>query len=219
MSKYSRRCVASIHDLQSRKSDPANYTARYKDDGDLYGNLRYGSPYVSKGLRFAAWLNMDSRHKGKVLCVGVGEGYELVRYLKDGYDAYGTELHTVKVPYLKDRVINAEVPNLPFKDNEFGFLSCTEVLEHIAEADTDEFLTECKRVAKAFFFSIATKMDSYNSHINLHDVSWWYEKFVKAGFKIINIQFRPIIDVMLKPNLTARMWYNEGVMVLASKDI
>lgn len=224
LNDYKKRTIAHVHHLSTVKTNPEHYTDRYKDDGDLYNCLNYGSPYVSKGLRFASWLVGEVNPGGKVLCVGCGEGYEVVKYLKEGFDAYGTELHSIKVPFLKNRIIKAQCPDLPFADNTFDLLSCTEVLEHIRESLTDVFLAECMRVAKQFFFSIATEKDGHNSHINLHDISWWYKKFTDLKFKIKNIQFKPVIDVALKTNeltqgIFMRYRYPEGVTVFADKDI
>ena len=211
LNDYRKRTIAHVHHLSTIRTDADNYTDRYTDEGDLYKSLSYGSPFVSKGLAFSAWLKDMILKDEKILCVGCGEGYELVKYLKDGFDAYGTELHSIKIPYLKNRIIKAQCPDLPFGNDAFDILSCTEVLEHIRQDLTDGFLTECKRVAKRFFFSIATDNDvGYNSHINLHDICWWYKKFTDLKFKIINMQFRPLI---------AGLIYKEGITVLANKDI
>ena len=196
-------------------SSKNSYIDRYTDEGDLYQRLNYGSPAVSKGLRFSNWLLRSGDLIGKkVLCVGCGEGYELVNYIKSGCEAFGTELHSITIPFLKNRVVKAISPHLPFSDDEFAFLTCTEVLEHIEPDLTDQFLLECKRVAKNYFFSIATEPDAFNSHINLHDLPWWYERFILNGFNIKNIQYRPAFEFCSKLSI-----YSEGITVLADKDI
>lgn len=219
LNDYRKKTIAAVHHLSTVRTNPEQYTDRYKDDGDLYSCLNYGSPYISKGIRFASWIMPEINFGDKVLCVGCGEGYELVKYLKEGFDAYGTELHSIKTDYLKSRVIQAQSPNLPFKDNTFELLSCTEVLEHIEESGTESFLKECLRVAKRFFFSIATEKDAFNSHINLHDVSWWHDKFVELKFKIKNLQFKPMIDIRIATDTFKRFRYGEGIAVYADKDI
>lgn len=221
LNDYRKRTIGHVHHLSTVKTDVEHYTDRYTDDGDLYNSLNYGAPYISKGLRFASWLAGEINPGAKMLCVGCGEGYEVVKYLKDGFDVYGTELHSIKIPFLKNRIIKAQCPHLPFADDTFDMLSCTEVLEHIKESLTDSFLAECMRVAKQFFFSIATENDvGFNSHINLHNIAWWYRKFTELKFNIKNIQFRPIFFTTL-PSKTDVMKYRypEGVTVFADKNI
>ncbi len=200
-----------------------DYTDIYKDGG-IYDSIRYGAAGVSKGLKFSQWLSPNYPEGIKVLCVGCGCGYEVVHWLKEGKDAYGTELHNIDVPILKDRIIHCISPELPFKDDTFDLLMCCEVLEHIEEELSESFIIECGRVAKEAFFSIATKPDPpWNTHINLHDIDWWYKIFEK-NFEIKNIQQNPRFSLIPKVQNThcftlMRIAYKQGIIAHVSKNI
>jgi len=190
----------------------SDYQDIYKDGG-IYDRIDYGSPYISKGLKFAKYLSAQYPKESKVLCVGCGNGFEVVVFLKAGFNAFGTELHQIDVPYLKDRIINARAPDLPFKDNEMDLLLCCEVLEHVPEEETDDFLKECVRVGKNCFFSIATKMDAYKTHINVHSPQWWLDKFDELSLKVLHFEFKPQLDLLLAPDFCFRLRWPSGVTV------
>jgi 2-polyprenyl-3-methyl-5-hydroxy-6-metoxy-1,4-benzoquinol methylase len=154
------------------------------------------------------------KKKSKVLCIGCGNGFEVIEYLNQGHDAYGTEVHPIEgVKPLEGRIINAVVPDLPFKDKEFDFLHCTEVLEHIPEETTNEFLTECKRVSGKQFFSIATRMDDELTHINIQTPGWWLEKFEDNQFNVANFQFKPLL-LNIYGEYPFNVHYTDGITVL-----
>jgi hypothetical protein len=190
------------------------YLDTYRDGG-VYNELEYGSPYVSKGVKFARHECRSLEKGSKVLCIGCGCGWEVVEYLLNGHDAFGTEVHSIDIPILSGRIINAAVPNLPFKDNEFDLLHCTEVLEHVPELETDAFLKECKRVAKRHLFSIADIPDDWNTHINLHGASWWIKRFEKAGFYIKHFEWKPVTEVIVG-NVFATSSYKHGYKVICN---
>lgn len=193
-----------------------NYLDTYRDGG-IYESPTYGSPYIIKGVKFARFLNPIIKPGSQVLCIGCGNGFEVIEYLNQGHDAYGTELHECWAEILKGRIINAVVPDLPFKDKEFDLLHSTEVLEHIPQELTEDFLRECARVSTQQFFSAATEMDTYGTHINLNSPSWWYEMFVKAGLEILNFQFAPIVMNRMDKNYTTGVYYSSGVTALCGK--
>jgi hypothetical protein len=190
-----------------------NYLDTYRDGG-IYDDPQYGGPYISKGVRFARFAQKYSPKSGKVLCIGCGNGFEVLEYLNQGFDAFGTEMHAIEnVRPLKNRIVKALVPNLPFRDKEFDLLHCTEVMEHIPPEMTDAFLKEAFRVSKQQFFSIATEMDTYLTHINLHPPGWWFDKFSEHGVKIVNFQFAPIITNKLG-KFVSDIHYPDGVTVI-----
>lgn len=173
-----------------------NYVDTYAEGG-IYDDLEYGSPYVSKGVKFARYICRDLKPPAKVLCLGCGNGWEMVEYMQRGHRVFGTELHQVKVPILNGRIVSALCPNLPFKDKTFDLLSCTEVLEHVPEDITNDFLKECQRVSKEQLFSIAETMDSFRTHINLHDAGWWLDRFNKNGLQVIHFQWKPCVELVI----------------------
>lgn len=197
-------------------SELDNYIDRYREGG-IYDDATYGCPYISKGVRFARFMGKHVTSKGKILCIGCGNGFEVIEYLNQGHDAYGTEVHPIdNVKILEGRIINAIVPELPFKDKEFDLLHSTEVLEHIPTSTTDAFLNECKRVSRQQFFSIATEMDTHKTHINLQTPNWWLDTFERNGFNVVNFQFKPILS-NIYGNYVHDVHYNDGITVLCEQ--
>ena len=201
----------------------SDYLKTYKENG-IYNKLHYGAPYVSKGVKFARYLTYQFKKGSKILCVGCGNGWEVVALLKAGFDAYGTEVHEIDVPILKNRIINAIAPDLPFKDDEFDLMMCCEVLEHVPEDKTDDIINDCARVGKKSFFSIATKPDPpWNTHINLHKPQWWLDKFFELKLKIHNFQFKPMLDLTVDHGegtiSLKRLNYSQGMYFYVSKGI
>jgi 2-polyprenyl-3-methyl-5-hydroxy-6-metoxy-1,4-benzoquinol methylase len=187
---------------------------KYKEGG-IYDRLDYGSPYISKGLKFTRYMQPEMVKGLKVLCVGCGNGYEVVQLLHDGYEAYGTELHPIDIPILEGRIINALVPDLPFRDKEFPVLFCCEVIEHIPPESTPDFVRELSRVAHNLVISIATADDPpWHTHINLRHPANWLLDFEKWGFEIVNFQFAPVTDYLVRDGTMARQRSgNEGVLI------
>lgn len=193
----------------------------YSDEG-IYGSLDYGSPAVNRGVQVAAFLCQRSnfhKEKKKIHCLGSGNGYEAVKFLKEGHECCITELYHPDVNILKGHQVKAFGQQLPYRDNQFDLYFCCEVLEHIPEENIDEVLTEAKRISDECFFTIATRDDEpFNTHICIHNGQWWMDKFEEHGFSIINAQLNPQFMLILRLNnqqvaLTVR--FPDGVMVNA----
>ena len=147
--------------------------------------------------------------KIKILVVGSGNGYELVWFGKDGHDVTGLELYAPGVPYVDARTIVGSATDMPFKDKEFGLVFCTEMFEHVSEADTDLILNEINRVGEKFYITIATKHDPpYNTHINVQAGSYWLKKFEDMGFQIASFQFCPKIFLRLGKAMGFGLYYD-----------
>lgn len=176
------------------KANSDNYLDRYRDD--IYNTLPYGSPCVSRGLMYAKYMTDELIKDDKVLCIGCGNGYEVVEYLLNGFDAYGTEIHKIDVPILKNRIINAVCPGLPFREDEFDLVHCTEVLEHLPEEITIPFMKELLFIGKKVFFTTSTINDPpYNTHINFHGPGWWISRLEELGCKVLNFQYNPEVHL------------------------
>ena len=86
--------------------EACDYLTRLYSDTGIYKNFTYGSPYVSRGLRIATHLTQfwkAEKLKKKILCIGAGNGYEVVKYLIEGHDCYSVELYHPEIDILKDR--------------------------------------------------------------------------------------------------------------------
>jgi len=187
----------------------------YSSDG-IYGSLTYGSPFVSKGLLCAAYcVQVDLVKSKKVLCVGAGNGYEVVLFLKGGYDVTSLEMYHPNIRILKGRQVKGYAQDLPFKDKEFDLYFCCEMMEHVPEELIVPILKEAKRVSNEIFFSIATKNDPpHNTHINIHELPFWYNMFTDLGFNLKSIQHAGGLPIMTPHGLTIATWKN-GVILNA----
>lgn len=193
-----------------------DFKNRYSTKG-IYGDLTYGSPIVSKGFKHAVSVCQNMSFilypNAKILVVGAGNGYELVAFLKHGFDCRGIDLYIPDVKMVKENSVCASADNIPFKDKEFDLVFCTEMMEHVPEKITENILLECKRVAKKFYFTIATTMDDgYWTHINLHPYYWWINKFQRLKFNILNAQLSPMVYILLDGlQITKHISTNEGI--------
>lgn len=61
---------------------------------------------------------------------------------------------------------------LPFQDNEFDFLICSHVLEHVD--DVISFSNEIKRVSKKGYIELPTRLEDNLVFINLKAHKWWF---------------------------------------------
>jgi SAM-dependent methyltransferase len=169
----------------------------YSEDG-VYGDLEYGSPWVNRGIRCAHHVSDFILKRGgqRVLCFGSGNGYELVKFLLDGYDAYSVDLYVSPNNFLNGRQIQAYGQQLPFKDKSFDLFFSCECMEHVKDEWVDDILNEAKRVSDEVFFTIADRPDPFDTHICLHPIEWWVEKFEGLGFGIINAQTKPHLSII-----------------------
>lgn len=144
-----------------------------------------------------------------ILDVGCGEGFTLNRLKENGigkklegieYKKEAIELGKKTYPDIK--ITEGSIYNLPYKDNSFDLVLCTEVLEHLD--DPSKALEELIRVSKKYlvlsvpnepFFMFAQFVRGKNwsrfgndiEHIN-HWTMFGFPKFIKKSAP--NIQIR-----------------------------
>lgn len=102
---------------------------------------QYELRYSTKG-KLIAYSLADSGRGGKALDVGCRDGYWSEELKRKGYDVVSCDLDPLCPHAL---VIDANAP-LPFPDNEFDLLWCSEVIEHLL--DPAFTIQEFKRVLK-----------------------------------------------------------------------
>lgn len=186
----------------------------YSSD-NLYGSLTYGSPYVSKGLKCAVHMTQFGEIKGRVLCVGSGNGYEAAWFIKRGYETTVVEMYHPDVNILKGKQVKAYAQDLPFKDNEFNLYYSCEMMEHVPNEITVPILKEAKRVSREVFFTIADRDDPpYHSHINIHDLTYWYSLFKDLKFDITSAQFAGGLPIVTDKRIVMVTW-DDGVIIRA----
>lgn len=87
-------------------------------------------------------------------------------------------------------------PGFPGKEatpEPADLVTCLDVMEHIEPECFNDVIADLKRLTrKRLFVDIATKFtkfrwlsDGRNSHLLVHDVSWWTGKFTKHGFRVL----------------------------------
>jgi 2-polyprenyl-3-methyl-5-hydroxy-6-metoxy-1,4-benzoquinol methylase len=75
--------------------------------------------------------------------------------------------------------------DIPYPDDSFDTVICTDVLEHLAEPDVPRALSELYRVTKrSLFATIATRLDRDGIwHLTVHDRTWWEKRLLDVGFR------------------------------------
>ena len=123
----------------------------------------------------------------KYLEIGVGQGFNLINSLKDGYDIVGIEpgnsvgftgryqlaLDLMKANNIQDptnKLFQAVAEDLPFEDKTFDFIFSIAVLEHVN--DIQEVFTQADRVLKDGGI-MYMNIPNYNSFFEGHYGMFW----------------------------------------------
>jgi len=170
--------------------------------------LRYDAAYATgkyipeAGMGFWKKLLRQIKFNGakKFLDVGTGMGQVVAILRNKGYEAYGTDISdNVKRFWMMGNIAKfckvCPAHELPYSDNEFDVVSCTEVFEHIPEERVSDSLKEIYRVGNGdFIFSYALRkakhkmpQDGSEPHITLKPIDWWTKNMQEAGYNIISI--------------------------------
>jgi 2-polyprenyl-6-hydroxyphenyl methylase/3-demethylubiquinone-9 3-methyltransferase len=131
-----------------------------------------------------------------VLDVGCGTGYSLLSFMLHNKTANGVEvcdylLETTLHTYLKLGLVKkGRIQELPYAENSFDLVFCTDVLEHIPEVDVEKSISELVRVSKRYLFlTICTMESQMFPELKLHEtvkpVEWWMEQIKKFRVKKI----------------------------------
>jgi SAM-dependent methyltransferase len=124
---------------------------------------------------------------------GTGAAIKLARHI--GVKAYGIDFaKSASEQWVKNGVEKycqvASADAIPYGDNEFDLVLCTEMLEHIPEKGVPRVLQEMYRVGRGdFMFSISLgyayhKMptDGSEPHVCVKPVWWWEQLLVNTGY-------------------------------------
>ena len=165
-------------------------------------NLAYSTgnyiPTVGRGLWPRIKKNYNFSDKIKtILDVGCGVGHVVAMTRNDGYESHGVDISEGAVDYWVKAGIGefckvAPAHNIPFADNTFDVVMCTDVMEHIPEEGVLPTFKEIRRVGRhTFFFTIAImpaihKMpnDQSEPHVCVKYPDWWKDRLEEAGFMI-----------------------------------
>lgn len=131
--------------------------------------------------------------------VGCGPAYGIAYGKRMGLEVYGSDISEVlsemywKPQGIADRCFVAPVHRQPFKDGEFDFTACFDVLEHIPEEGIMDSLNELRRISSGvFIYSIALTTDHgpmgkkwKKSHLTVKPKGWWIERLENTGHNIV----------------------------------
>ena len=153
-----------------------------------------------------------------VMDVGCGEGFTLIKLKQakigrtfEGIDHSDDALKLGKKLSPKLNIKKGDIYHLPYKDNAFDILVCTEVLEHLKKPH--EALSEIKRVAKKYiilsvpnepFFILANLLrgkylgtfGNHPEHVN-HWTSGTFKRFLRKNGLKISCTRRPFPWIMV----------------------
>ena len=137
-----------------------NYTGCYQGD------------VVSKIL-----INLIKKYiEAPVLDIGAGSGSLVNTFKKRGLEAVGIDL-----PPVKKGVLEGNITDLNFADNDFKTIFCTEVLEHLDSQQLDRGIDEVRRVLKPGGHFIVTVPYNENLDGNSYTCPQCKYKFHRMG--------------------------------------
>lgn len=185
--------IAATKDALDIEAAPLDYKLKYIYDA--FYDHDFGNQQRGVGIwRFMTKFYGDFK-KGLDVGCGRANGVQFAR--EAGWDVYGCDISEAAQKCWKERGVLdfckvAPANHLPYANGEFDMVVCSEVMEHIPEDQTMNTLREIFRVGSdKYFFTIALVPEQLpvagyiQTHINLHEPSWWFDRLKEAGYTII----------------------------------
>lgn len=130
--------------------------------------------------------------ESKILDVGCGVGILLSKLKSEnGCEVYGIDFSKNAVEFCKGNGVNAivsELPNVPYPDEMFDVVICSEVLEHLSKPE--KTIEQILRVLKAkgiFIITVPYKednvVDKHIEHVHTFDKTF-FEKIIPPAYQI-----------------------------------
>lgn len=130
-----------------------------KERAEAYAEIKPHTTYYSSGPSFLKWVH-DSRFNAlkslmgdvtnkSVLDAGCGEGYffsQIQAKEKYGIDLSEERLKKTVISFPSSNVLCSDLKKLPFEDEKFDVIVCSEVLEHVD--GYEDVILEFKRCIK-----------------------------------------------------------------------
>ena len=164
----------------------------YSEGADLLFSEHYKTkPEIDKSRldRFALWLAHVTKSSDKdILDVGCGEGYLSTKVKSKSYT--GLDVSSYVVFRAKSNLqrsgnhisfVHGNAEYLPFENNQFGLVICTNVLEYLPPEKIEKVLTQLNRVAPSLALTIGVvPSDSGPKVTTVRSPNWWREKISKT---------------------------------------
>jgi SAM-dependent methyltransferase len=173
-----------------RKRSEAAKPMEINDYEEWYYNRPQAKEYQSNEKIWMNLVDMIQYFKpDRVFEFGSGLGNVLKECRHRGIDIVGSETsrYAIQNSLCKERLTQiGEIPKtkLPFRDNSFDLIFCSEVMEHVKETDTEAIIKELNRICLNYALLTINTFDyKQPGHINMHPRKWWLEKFERNGFR------------------------------------
>ena len=165
-----------------------------------------GDKVYSKGDIIApVILSLSKRYIGeKAIDIGAGSG-ALLRAFKIKYKDKKTIVGVDIAPKTKD-ITYADCTSLPCENNSFDTCFCTDIIEHLSDADIEKFLTELNRILAKGGYAIFSTIDNEildhstvkcpecgcrfhaRGHCQVMNKNRVHELFGRKGFRIVSVK-------------------------------
>lgn len=139
-----------------------------------------------------------------ILDVGCGRGDFLCELALRGYDAYGVDVDAAKISAAHKEVAAHSVTvhtqqcaaeRLPFPDNSFAFVNCSEVIEHVE--DPVAALREIYRVLRPdarAYVSFHNRLGIRDHHFHLYGINWLPRRWADAVCSFLGKEKNGAVD-------------------------
>ena len=88
-----------------------------------------------------------------ILDVGCGNGF-LINSLPSDIKVVGMDISEEALKYVKREYVTGSIEDIPFEDNSFDLVVCSDVIEHLYEDVLIKGIDELKRVSKKYLLMI-----------------------------------------------------------------
>lgn len=118
---------------------------------EYYEKLRSNTDITEKEKkRIETLINLIPKEVNSIIEVGCGDG-RLINCLKDKHDhLYGMDISEEIIKTVEVPKIIGSIDDIPFKDNEFDLVICSEVLEHLPINIYEKSLSELERISDKY---------------------------------------------------------------------
>jgi len=190
-----------------------------------FGNMKRG---------VGMWKYIIQHHSPfkKGLDVGCGRANGVEHARGEGYDVHGCDIAESAIKCWIERGVNdycsvCTGTDMPYEDNEFDVVLCSEVMEHVPEDDVLSMFKEILRVgSNLFIFTISLIPEKIplagyiQTHITVKPPNWWFKKFEEAGYNIIqagrNEGYTGITVVLEKTPSDLSIYEDKPLIVMGS---